>query len=72
MNKETILLNIEEKLKNKLQSNSNDLNLKLIAKIFETENWYLNIELDTFVNILLDLDFTKEDSLKLYIELISQ
>lgn len=72
MNKETILLNIEEKLKNKLQSNSNDLNLKLIAKIFETENWYLNIELDIFVNILLDLDFTKEDSLKLYIELISQ
>ena len=71
MNKKIILMSIKEKHKEKMQNNPNDTNLKLIDKILENELWYLQLDLDTFVDILITLDYTKDEALNLYLSLLS-
>jgi len=70
MNKLKIVHQIEARLKKKQEQNEKDKKLKLISKILEEENWYLKIELDMFLDILMTLDFSFKESLNIYKELL--
>ena len=70
MNKLEILHQIEVKLKERIEQDKEDKKLKLISKILEEENWYLKIELNMFLDILMTLDFSKEEALNTYKELL--
>lgn len=70
MNKLEILQQIEVKLKERIEQDKEDKKLKLISKILEEENWYLKIELNMFLDILMTLDFSKEEALNTYKELL--
>ena len=70
MNKLEILQQIEVRLKERIEQDKEDKKLKLISKILEEENWYLKIELNMFLDILMTLDFSKEEALNTYKELL--
>ena len=70
MNKLEILQQIEVRLKERIEQDKEDKKLKLISKILEEENWYLKIELNMFLDILVTLDFSKEEALNTYKELL--
>ena len=70
MNKLEILQQIEVRLKERIEQDKEDKKLKLISKILEEENWYLKIELNMFLDILMTLDFSKEEALNIYKELL--
>ena len=70
MNKLEILQQIEVRLKERIEQDKEDKMLKLIRKILVEENWYLKIELNMFLDILVTLDFSKEEALNTYKELL--
>ncbi len=39
---------------------------KLITSIVSKDNWYLNVSFDTFISILLDLNYSKEEAISIY------
>ena len=43
---------------------------ELIKKIINSDNWFLKLDIDTFVNILNELGYDKEEALNIYKKLI--
>ena len=62
---------ILERIKNKVNSISDERKRKLITSIINKKDWYLHLDLDTFNSILKDLGFEKEDIKAFYIALFS-
>ena len=45
---------------------------KVITSIINNEFWYKEIDFDTFISILLDLGYTKEEAKGMYTNLLTQ
>lgn len=67
MKKEIILAEINGNIKNV----ENFKKKKVIQTILNNPKWYIDVTLDTFINILFDLGYTKEKSIELYKFLIT-
>ena len=56
-------MNLESKI-NKIQDSRKK---KLISTITSKKDWYKNINFDTYISIMQDLEYTIEEAKKIYI-----
>lgn len=59
-----------EDLNKKVDEIKNIKKQKIIKIIFKNKNWYYDMEIDEFLNIMYDLGYDKETSLKIYKKLV--
>ena len=53
-------------INSRIQYINDERKRKLINSIIKEDNWYLKISLDTFVSILLDLGYKKEEAIFIF------
>ncbi len=58
--------NLLNNIKSKIQYVTDERKRKLINSILNEDKWYLKISFDTFINILLDLGYKKEDAILIF------
>lgn len=57
---------ILEEINNSIE-NCNDVNKKkLIKNIIQYKKWYVNMDINVFVSILMDIGYSKEKALEYY------
>lgn len=57
---------ILEEINNSIE-NCNDVNKKkLIKNIIQYKKWYVNMDINVFVSILIDIGYSKEKALEYY------
>lgn len=59
-------------IKSKLDNIEDERKKKIITSIINNENWYKEISFDTFISILLDLNYSKEEAKDMYTNLLTQ
>ena len=62
MNKEILL----EEINNKTDNIKDEKKKKVIKIILHNPNWYLDVNIDIFINILNDLGYCKQQSIEIY------
>ncbi len=61
---------ILDEINDRVPSIKDERKKKLITSILKKNDWYLSINLDTFISILIDLGYSKEDALNIYKDLV--
>lgn len=61
---------ILDEINDRVPSIKDERKKKLITSILKKNDWYLSINLDTFISILIDLGYSKEEALNIYKDLV--
>ena len=67
MKKEALLIEIS----NRISKISDVRKQKIISSILKNNTWYLDLDIDTVIIILLDLEFYKIDAIEVYKSLLT-
>lgn len=67
MKKEALLIEIS----NRISKISDVRKQKIISSILKNNTWYLDLDIDTVISILLDLEFDKIDAIEVYKSLLT-
>ena len=55
---------------NRLSNIKDERKKKILSSILKDDTWFLKVKFDTAISILMDLDYSKEEAIKIYKALI--
>ena len=65
------LNHLEQEISNRLELIEDQRKKKVISSILKNNKWYIDLNLEVVINILMDLGFSKEQSINIYKYLIT-